>query len=80
MLNSKKCDFIVRLKDKTTQFVHVCWELTFENQEREINGLLEVMRFFKTKNGIIVSANSTDTIRTELGFISVIPVYEYLMT
>ena len=57
-----------------------CWKLTLDSQEREINGLLEAMRFFKIKNGIIVSANSTDTIRTELGFISVIPAYEYLMT
>ncbi len=78
--NNKECDFIVRLKNKTIQVVQVCWELTFENQEREINGLLEAMHFFKTKNGIIVSANSSDTIRTELGFISVIPAYEYLMT
>jgi hypothetical protein len=78
--NNKECDFVVRMKDKTMQVIQVCWELTLENQEREISGLLEAMQFFKTDNGIIVSANSTDTIRTELGLVSVMPAYEYLMT
>lgn len=78
--NNKECDFVVRMKDRTMQVIQVCWELTLENQEREINGLLEAMQFFKTDNGIIVSANSTDTIRTELGLVSVMPAYEYLMT
>lgn len=78
--NNKECDFVVRMKDKTMQVIQVCWELTLENQEREISGLLEAMQFFKTDNGIIVPANSTDTIRTELGLVSVMPAYEYLMT
>lgn len=78
--NNKECDFVIRMKDKTMQVIQVCWELTLENQEREISGLLEAMQFFKTDNGIIVSANSTDTIRTELGLVSVMPAYEYLMT
>lgn len=78
--NNKECDFVVRMKDKRMQVIQVCWELTLENQEREISGLLEAMQFFKTDNGIIVSANSTDTIRTELGLVSVMPAYEYLMT
>lgn len=78
--NNMECDFIVRFKDKTTQVVQVCWELTLENREREINGLLQAMRYFKTENGLIVSANSTDTIQTDSGLISVIPAYQFLMT
>lgn len=78
--NNRECDFIVRLKDKTTQVVQVCWELTPENLEREVNGLVEAMQYFKTENGIIITANSADTIRTEIGFISAIPAYQYLKT
>lgn len=77
--NDRECDFIVRLKDKTTQVVQVCWELTPENVEREVNGLVEAMQYFKTENGIIVTANSTDTIRTDVGLISAIPAHQYLM-
>ncbi len=78
--NNMECDFIVRFKDETTRVVQVCWELTLENREREINGLLQAMRYFKTENGLIVSANSTDTIQTDSGLISVIPAYQFLMT
>lgn len=76
--NNRECDFVVRMKDKTMQVIQVCWELTHENIDREVNGLIEAMRFFNTENGIIVTANTTDTIRTDLGFITVIPAYEYL--
>lgn len=78
--NNMECDFIVCFKDKTTQIVQVCWELTLENTEREVNGLLDAIRYFKTENGLIVSANSTDTIQTDLGLISVIPAYQFLLT
>lgn len=78
--NNMECDFIVCFKDKTTQIVQVCWELTLENTEREVNGLLDAMRYFKSENGLIVSANSTDTIQTDLGLISVIPAYQFLLT
>ncbi|MDD3779031.1 MAG: ATP-binding protein, partial [Proteiniphilum sp.] len=64
--NNSECDFVVRLKDKTTQLIQVCWELTPENLEREINGLTDAMRFFNTKNALVVTAGSTDTIRTDL--------------
>lgn len=36
------------------------------------------MYFFKIENGLIVTANSKDIIRTDTGFISVVPAYEYL--
>lgn len=78
--NNSECDFVVRLKDKTTQLIQVCWELTPENLEREINGLTDAMRFFNTKNALVVTAGSTDTIRTDLDLINVVPAYEYLMT
>lgn len=77
---NKECDFIVRLKDKTLQVVQVCWEITPENENREVNGLVEAMLYFKTENGIIVTANSTDTIQTDVGLISVMPAYQYLIT
>ena len=77
--NDKECDFVVRQKDQTMQVIQVCWELTLENEEREINGLLAAMEYFKTENGIIVTATSSDTIRTDLGFISVIPAHQYLL-
>mgnify|MGYP003826313111 CR=1 FL=1 len=78
--NNKECDFIVRLKDKTAQVVQVCWEITPENEDREVNGLVEAMRYFKTDNGLIVTAASTDTIQTNIGLISVIPAHQYLLT
>lgn len=76
--NNKECDFVVRNKDNSWQVIQVCWELTPENLDREVNGLADAMRYFKTENGLIVTANSTDTIRTDIGFVSAVPAYQFL--
>jgi hypothetical protein len=61
------------------QIVQVCWELTRENEEREVNRLLAAMEYFKTENSVIVTAASSDTVRTNAGFISVVPAHQYLL-
>lgn len=77
--NGNECDFVVRQKDQITEVLQVCWELTRENEEREVNGLLAAMKYFKTENGVIITAASSDTIRTDSGFISVVPAHQYLL-
>ena len=71
-----ECDFIYRPHDKR-QCIQVCWELSHDNQDREINGLLEAMDFFDQKKGLILTYNTEDIIKTAGKTINVIPVWRW---
>ena len=73
--NEAECDFIVRPHEKP-QCVQVCWELTQDNQDREINGLLEAIDFFDQKEGTILTFDNEDIIMTADKKISVVPVWK----
>jgi predicted AAA+ superfamily ATPase len=71
-----ECDFIVRPHEQA-QCIQVCWELTPENQDREINGAVDAMDFFNQKKGIILTYNTEDLIRTAGKEITVIPAWKW---
>jgi predicted AAA+ superfamily ATPase len=73
-----ECDFVVMKKGKVIKLVQVCYELTPDNLKRELNGLLQAMRFFNIKAATIVTFNNSDLIKTEGFEIEVIPAYQYL--
>jgi len=74
--NGGECDFIISPHDKPS-CIQVCWELTHDNQDREINGLLEAMDFFNLDNGTILTFNTEDIIQTAGKKINVIPAWKY---
>jgi predicted AAA+ superfamily ATPase len=57
--------------------IQACRELTTEDQEQEISGILEAMEFFDQKKGIILTFNTEDTIFTSEKKINVIPVWKW---
>ncbi|MCL2880856.1 MAG: ATP-binding protein [Treponema sp.] len=71
-----ECDFILHPHERA-QCIQVCRELSAENQDREINGLLEAMDFFGQKRGVILTYNTEDTIRTGGKEISVRPAWSW---
>jgi len=76
--NGCECDFIVS-PHKNPCCIQVCWELTQDNQNREITGLLAAMNFFKQEHGTIITYNTEDTILTEGKRITVVPAWKYLV-
>jgi predicted AAA+ superfamily ATPase len=73
-----ECDFIVYNKGKFHEAVQVCYNLNADNIDRELNGLIEAMKFFKTKKGTIITLNQEDRLEKN-GFIAaVIPCHHYL--
>ena len=70
-----ECDFIVRPHEQP-KCIQVCWELSHDNQDREISGLLEAMDFFNQKKGIILTFNMEDIIKTAGKTINVIPAWK----
>ena len=69
-----ECDFLIREKGKVSQAIQVCYKLSEDNKEREINGLKEAMSKFGLVKGIIITFNQKD----KLGNIIVKPVWELL--
>jgi predicted AAA+ superfamily ATPase len=75
--NGGECDFIISPQGKPS-CIQVCWELTNDNQDREINGLLEAMGFFNLDDGTILTFNTEDIIQTAGKKINVIPAWKYI--
>jgi predicted AAA+ superfamily ATPase len=77
--NNRECDFVELEHGRIKQLIQVCWDLNSNNEEREINGLIDAMQYFKQSKGAIITANQRDTIRLEDRMIEIIPVWEFLI-
>jgi predicted AAA+ superfamily ATPase len=75
----KECDFVVIEKGKVKELIQVCHELTAENMDREMNGLIEAMDFFNIKNGKIISFNQKETFNKGGKVITVLPANEFII-
>jgi predicted AAA+ superfamily ATPase len=73
--NNFECDFVIPSKAA----IQVVWELNEDNKKREINGLLEAMRYFRIKKGIIFTYNQQQEIKEGKYKIKVIPVWHWLL-
>lgn len=76
--DKNECDFVAMKHGAVDEIVQVCYELTPDNLKREMNGLLQAMRFFKKQKATIVTLNNTDFIKVDNFEIEVIPAYKYL--
>lgn len=68
-----ECDFVVFKNDQSVILLQVCLEVHGENKDREINGLVEALEFFKLSEGTIVTLNQTDTLIVNSKKINLIP-------
>lgn len=73
-----ECDFVVFEKNEVQQVIQVCLEVNDENFEREKNGLIEALSFFKKKEGVIVTLNQRDEFTIEGCKIKLVPAYEFM--
>jgi predicted AAA+ superfamily ATPase len=74
-----ECDFVAMKHGAVSKLVQVCYELTPDNLKRELNGLLQAMRFFNLNTATIVTFANTDFIKKDGFEIDVIPAYKYLL-
>ncbi len=70
----RECDFIVVDKNKPVQAIQVCFELTKDNLQREVDGASEAMSEFKLNNGLIITMHQSD----KFGDVEVIPAWKWL--
>ena len=74
-----ECDFIARFPNKQLKTYQVCFSLTEDNKDREINGLLEALRHIKQREGIILTYDQKDEFEVDGNKIIVMPVWEWLL-
>lgn len=72
-----ECDFILVTEDGTKKALQVTLELTIDNMDREINGLLEAMVFLDLEQGMIVTMDQSDTFEKNGKRIDVLSAAEY---
>jgi predicted AAA+ superfamily ATPase len=77
-LEDNECDFIVMKRTGKPLAIQVCYTLSRDNLERELDGLYEALRYIGIKEGVIVTLNQKDKFTTNGLTAHVIPAYEFL--
>lgn len=74
----KECDFVVFNNQKCTFALQVCYEVTIDNQKREVEGLVEALDFFDLPKGFIITYNQKDTLFFKSKTIELLPAFQFL--
>ncbi|MFT3751851.1 MAG: DUF4143 domain-containing protein [Paludibacter sp.] len=78
--NNKKaeCDFIVVEKGVVVEAIQVCYELTHDNKQREMNGINTAIDELKPLKTTIVTFNFRDAYIYNNQMIEVVPAFEWM--
>jgi predicted AAA+ superfamily ATPase len=77
---NRECDFVINPRGGTeggALCIQVCYELTGDNQGREIAGLCAAMDFFNVSHGTIITRDARDLILEGGRRIAVVPAWEW---
>lgn len=72
-----ECDFIAKPEDNKLLPVQVCFELTEENSEREISGIVEACHWLGVSKGMILTFDEENELSVEGINIRVLPVWKW---
>lgn len=73
-----ECDFIVRQGAKIVKAIQVCTEIdNAETRNREIDGLLDAMKAYDLKEGMILTSNHEEDILEQK--IRIIPIWKWML-
>ena len=76
--NIYECDFIV-VDNNKLKAVQATYELNDSNRERELKGLLKAMKELGITQGLILTYDQEEEIDSDLGKITVLPVWKWLL-
>lgn len=77
--DKKECDFVLREGINIKEAIQVCYELTNENKQREIDGLLEAMEKFSLKEGLILTNDHQEEIVQNKKRIKIMPAWKWML-
>lgn len=76
--NKSECDFVIKKGRKIIQIIQVSYRIK-RAKEREIKGLLEAMKTFKLKNGLIITEDKEGEEVIKNKKIKYIPLWKWLL-
>ena len=76
--SNRECDFIIKNKG-TIEAIQVCYNLNEKNKDREIKGLIDALDKFDLKEGLIITLDQTEEIKTKDKIIKVIPAWKWML-
>ena len=71
-----ECDFVICNKNTVIEVVQACYELSPDNLQRELNGLVEALNFFDLSEGKIITFSQRDSFIVDNKTINVVPFFE----
>lgn len=74
-----ECDFVVKEGLKIKETIQVCHEITNDNKDREIKGLMEAMVKHNLKQGILLTYDQEEEIKKDNKIIHIKPVWKWLI-
>ncbi len=74
-----QCDFILKKDAAVHQVIQVCYHLDEGNKRRELQGLQEAMDTFRLQQGLLLTYEQEDVIKSDGKTIQVIPVWKWLL-
>ena len=75
---TSECDFVLDSHKHKPLLVQACVELSRDNEEREIRGLVNALVFFDMEEGVIITRDQRDTILEAGKRIAVIPAWDFI--
>lgn len=75
----KECDFVIREGNQIVQAIQVTTSLFDEEvKQREINGLVEAMRTYRLKEGLILTESEERTLEISGYRVEILPIWKWL--
>ncbi len=75
----RECDFVVYDKFRVSNVIQVTLELNQNNYDREVEGLLEAMKKYKMRKGLIITLEQKNLIKRDNMKIFVEPAWQVLL-
>lgn len=76
----REVDFVLKEKEKITQLIQVCWNISNEKTiKRETKGLAQAMNELKCKNAIIITEEESKEIEINNSKVQIIPLWKWLL-
>jgi predicted AAA+ superfamily ATPase len=76
----RECDFVIVVNGAAVQAVQVCYNLTPDNFDRELDGVMEALTFLNINEGKIITVHQKDRYEKDGKVVEVIPCHEFLLS
>lgn len=77
--DTRECDFVIQDDTKVGTAIQVTAELNKGNRQREVEGLMEAVRYFKIKDGLILTLDQSEETTVENKHIRIMPAWRWLL-